>query len=32
MGMVLQILAPGMQHGEKTDPRAEVLGIAGNLR
>lgn len=30
MGMVQQILPPGVQHGEETDFGAEMLGIGGD--
>jgi hypothetical protein len=28
--MMMQILAPGVQHGEKADVRSQVLGVMGN--
>lgn len=31
MRMMLEILSPGMQHTEKADVSAEVLGIGGDL-
>src|SRR5258708_19211189 len=31
MGMMLEVLPPGMEHAEKPDLRAEVFGVAGKL-
>lgn len=31
MGMMQQLLIPGMQHAEESDLRSQVLGIAGDL-
>jgi hypothetical protein len=31
MGMVLKVLAPGVQDGQETDLGSEVLGIGGDL-
>ena len=30
VGMEMQVLTPGMQHGEKADGSAEVFGIGGD--
>jgi len=30
VGMVLQVLPPGVKHGEETDLRSEMFRIAGN--
>jgi hypothetical protein len=31
MGMVVQLLAPGMEHGEAADLRSEMLGVPGDI-
>jgi hypothetical protein len=31
MGMMLEVLSPGMEHAEKPDLRAEVFGVAGKF-
>jgi hypothetical protein len=30
MGMMLEVLPPGMEHAEQPDVRAEALGVAHN--
>ena len=30
VGMMEQVLAPGVEHGEKADLRTQVLGISGD--
>lgn len=32
MGMQVQLLAPGVEHGQHADARAQVFGIGGNLQ
>jgi hypothetical protein len=32
VGMMMQVLSPSMEHRQKTDPGAQVLGVSGNLQ
>jgi hypothetical protein len=32
MGMRMKVLSPGMQHRQKAEPGAEVLGVGGDLQ
>jgi len=31
MGMMVELLDPGMEHGEAADLRAEMLGVPGDV-
>jgi hypothetical protein len=32
MGMMMQVLSPGMQHRQKAEPDAQVPGVGGDLQ